>query len=73
MDQSILLKEHLHIIVVGCTSHSFNLCSWYACQKLPKGVEVLKANIYSHFAPSPKSKYFKRVSKIFGNENTQNS
>ena len=35
--QSILLKEHPHIIVIGCTSHSFNLYSSYACQKLPKG------------------------------------
>ena len=39
--QSILLKENAHIIVVGCTYHSFNLCYSYACQKLSKGVEVL--------------------------------
>ena len=39
--QSILLKEHPHIIFVGCTSHSFNLCSSYGCKKLLKGVEIL--------------------------------
>ena len=53
--QPILLKEHPHIIVVGCTPHSFNLCSSYACQKLPKGSEVLVGDIiYSYFAPSSK-------------------
>ena len=49
--QSILLKEHPHIIVVGFTSHSFSLFFSYACQKLPKGVEVLVRDIYSHFFP----------------------
>ena len=36
--ESILLKENPHLIVVGCTSHSFNLCSSYASQKLPNSV-----------------------------------
>ena len=49
-----MLKEHPHIIVVGCTPHSFNLCSSYACQKLPKDVDVLGRDIYSHFAHSSK-------------------
>ena len=52
--QSILLKEHPHIIVVGCTSHYFNLCCSYACQKLPAGVEVLLRDIYSQCAHSSK-------------------
>ena len=28
-----LLKEHPPMYIVGCTSHSFNLCSSYACQR----------------------------------------
>ena len=51
---SILLKEHPDIIVVGCTPHSFNLRSSYACQKLPKGVHVLVRDLYSHFAHGSK-------------------
>ena len=50
--QSILLKQHLHIIVVCFTSHSFNLCSSFACPKLSKGVEILVRDIYSHFVHS---------------------
>ena len=52
--QSILLKEHPHIIVLGGSFHSFSLCTSYACQKLPKGVEVSVRDIYSHFAHSSK-------------------
>ena len=71
--QSILLKHHPDIIVECCTPHSFNVCSLYACQKLPKGVEVLMWGIYSHFAHSSKRVNILRVSKIFGIETTQNS
>ena len=52
--QIILLKEHPDKIVVGCTSHFFNLCSSCAWQKLPKGAKVLVRDIYSHFVPSSK-------------------
>jgi hypothetical protein len=45
-----LLKTRLpHLVVVGCSSHSFNLCSSYACSKIPKSVEDLVKDIHSHF------------------------
>lgn len=50
-----LLKNRLpHLVVVGCSSHSFNLCSSYACAKIPKSVEDLVKDIYAHFAHSSK-------------------
>nr|CAI5832345.1 unnamed protein product [Callosobruchus analis] len=52
--QSILKEEHPHIVVVGCASHSFHLCSSYACKQLPKIVEELVRDIHSHFVHSSK-------------------
>nr|CAI5857434.1 unnamed protein product [Callosobruchus analis] len=53
-NQSILKEEHPHIVVVGCASHSFHLCSSYACKQLPKIVEELVRDIHSHFVHSSK-------------------
>ena len=42
------------IFLMKCICHSFNLCASYACLKLPRGIEDLARNIYSHFQSSPK-------------------
>lgn len=48
-----LLTECLPpLVVIGCTSHWLNLCSSYACLKLPRLVEDVVRDIHSHFSTS---------------------
>lgn len=48
--QSLLRKRIPNLVVIGCVSHSFNLCASNACLKLPRRVEDLVRDIYSHFS-----------------------
>lgn len=52
--QALLRKRLPNLVVVGCSSHSFNLCSSYACAKIPKELDELIKDIYAHFSHSPK-------------------
>ncbi|CAH0551119.1 unnamed protein product [Brassicogethes aeneus] len=52
--QALLKKRLPNLVVVGCSSHSFNLCSSYACAKIPKEVDELIKDIYAHFSHSSK-------------------
>jgi hypothetical protein len=51
----MLVKDYPWIMAVKCSCHMIHLCSSYACKKLPKSLEDLCRNIYSHFGISPKS------------------
>lgn len=42
------------LFTLGCTCHSFNLCTSHACNKLPSSIEDLARDIYSYFSHSSK-------------------
>ena len=49
------LKERLsHLFVIKCLCHSAHLCASHACEKLPRSIETLIRDIYSHFSHSAK-------------------
>ena len=50
----MLVKDYPWIMAVKCSCHMIHLCSSYACKRLPKSLEDLYRNIYSHFSMSPK-------------------
>jgi hypothetical protein len=50
----LLVKDHPWIIAVKCSCHLIHLCSSYASKTLPKSVEDLCRNIFSHFSLSSK-------------------
>ena len=50
----MLVKDYPWIMAVKCSCHMIHQCSSYACKKLPKSLEDLWRNIYSHFSMSPK-------------------
>ena len=53
-----LLKSELpHIIIVKCSCHLIHLVASYACLKLPKYVEDLCRNVFSHFSLSSKRQH----------------
>ncbi len=50
-----LLKERIpHLFTMKCLCHTAHLCASHACEKLPRSVEDLVRDIYSHFAHSAK-------------------
>lgn len=50
-----LLKEKLpNLFVMKCLCHSAHLCASHACEKLPRSIENLVRDIYSHFSHSAK-------------------
>ena len=50
-----LLKEKIpHLLTMKCLCHSAHLCASHACEKLPRAIEDLIRDIYSHFAHSAK-------------------
>lgn len=50
----MLVENYPWILTVKCTCHMIHLCSSYASKKLPKSLEDLCRNIYSHFKLSSK-------------------
>lgn len=54
--QSLLRNIVPNLVVVGCSSHSFHLCSSYACEKISQAVEDMVKDIYNHFSHSSKRK-----------------
>lgn len=52
--QKKLLDFNSDLYVLGCTCHSLNLCSSFACSKLPNSLEELTKDIYSYFSHSSK-------------------
>ena len=50
----MLVRDYPWIVAVKCSSHLIHLCSSYASTKLPKSLEDLCRNIYSHFSLSSK-------------------
>ena len=62
----MLVKDYPWIMAVKCSCHMIHLCSSYACKKLPKSLEDLCRNIYSHFSKSPKrTKAFVEFQEFF--------
>ena len=62
----MLVKDYPWIMAVKCSCHMIHLCSSYACKKLPKSLEDLCRNIYSHFSMSPKrTKAFVEFQEFF--------
>lgn len=52
---AVLLKEVLpNIIIVKCSCHLIHLCASHARLKLPKSLEDLCRNIFTHFSLSSK-------------------
>lgn len=50
-----LLKEKIpNLFTMKCLCHTAHLCASHACEKLPRSVEDLIRDIYSHFAHSAK-------------------
>lgn len=50
-----LLEEKLpHLYTMKCLCHSAHLCASHACEKLPRSIEDLVRDIYSHFSHSAK-------------------
>ena len=49
---TLLEKQFPWIMTIKCSCHLIHLCSSYAAKKLPKSLEDLCRNIYSHFAMS---------------------
>ena len=50
-----LLKDRLpNLMVMKCLCHTAHLCSSHACEKLPRAIETLIRDIYSHFNHSAK-------------------
>lgn len=43
-----------NIVIIGCTCHSFHLCSSAACEKLPKSIEQFSRDVYNYFSNSLK-------------------
>jgi hypothetical protein len=52
----VLLKRNINpkIIVMGCTCHSFHLCSSYACKQLPEHLENFVHSVCNYFSKSTK-------------------
>lgn len=50
----LLIKDYPWIIAIKCSCHLIHLCSSYASKTLPKSVEDLCRNIFSHFSLSSK-------------------
>lgn len=50
-----LLKEKIpFLFTMKCLCHSAHLCASHACEKLPRAIEDLVRDIYSHFSHSAK-------------------
>ena len=50
-----LLKDRIpNLFVMKCLCHSAHLCASHACEKLPRAIEDLVRDIYSHFSHSAK-------------------
>ena len=50
-----LLKEKIpFLFTMKCLCHSAHLCASHACEKLPRAIEDLARDIYSHFSHSAK-------------------
>ena len=61
----LLVKDYPWIIAVKCSCHLIHLCSSYAAKTLPKSVEDLCRNIFSHFSLSSKrSEAFKEFQQF---------
>lgn len=52
--QARLKKVVPHLFVLGCTCHSFHLCSSAACMQLPRSVEQFIRDVYNFFSNSSK-------------------
>lgn len=65
-----LLRDELpDIIIVKCSCHMIHLCASYACLKLPKSLEDLCRNIFTHFNLSSKRQdAFKEFQNFVGVE-----
>ncbi|CAB4003218.1 zinc finger MYM-type 1-like [Paramuricea clavata] len=50
----LLVRDYPWIIAIKCSCHLIHLCSSYASKMLPKSVEDLCRNIFSHFNMSSK-------------------
>ena len=50
----LLLKDCPWVLLVRCSCHLIHLCASYASLKLPKSLEDMCRNIYSHFSLSSK-------------------
>ena len=54
-----------NLFVLGCTSHSINLCAQKACTELPSYFEPMLRNIYSYIMSSPKRiKEFEKIQEL---------
>ena len=51
---TLLKGEILHLFAMKCLCHSAHLCASHACERLPRSVEDLIREIYSHFSHSAK-------------------
>ncbi len=50
-----LLKEKIpYLYTMKCLCHSAHLCASHACEKLPRSIEDLVRDVYSHFSHSAK-------------------
>lgn len=66
--KALLQKVNNSAKVIGCTCHSLNLCSSYACNKLPKSMEQFSRDIYNYFAHSSKKLQELKECQIFAEE-----
>lgn len=51
---TLLKAEIPHLFCMKCLCHSAHLCASHACERLPRSVEDLVREIYSHFSHSAK-------------------
>lgn len=65
-----LLRDNINnkIIVIGCTCHSFHLCSSHACKKLPPYLEQFIHNVCNYFSHSSKRNQVLSEFQTFANE-----
>ncbi|XP_064082024.1 uncharacterized protein LOC135198424 [Macrobrachium nipponense] len=68
----LFIKDCPWILPVKCSCHLIHLCSSYASQKLPKSLEDLCRNIYSHFhMSSQRIEAFREFQDFFQVKNTK--
>ena len=62
---TLLQAELQHIIIIKCSCHMIHLAASYACLRLPKYIEDLCRNIYSHFSLSSKRQEVLKMFQMF--------
>lgn len=68
----LLVKNHPWIIPIKCSCHLIHLCASHACKILPKSIEDLCRNVYSHFRlSSQRCDAFKEFQDFFNLDHHQ--